>query len=509
MGHLQDMPSDILMMIISYIHKPKDITALSIQFRRVHALCDLPTRRKYSRIRIRKDQHLDNAFKILLSILRKPRLGLLVHRLEVDRQVRFQVPCAMRGWERSVPNDDLAKLKTAISAAFTGDERDYVLNLVMQNPPTECRVGVREGSDPTRHRHTLVGQALAALLITVCPHLEHLVIVPIRSRHIDRGLPRPPLDLLLERVKSSKGKSEYLQEVRAIEFLTPFSDIRERHAPCSLLRGMRLVRRLPNLSTVSIAGLVKLDGPVYEYRGVWSKVCCIQLHHCDLNTEHLTSLLCCVERLRKFTYTPGCVDIATGSVFSQTEPPQKFNPATLLRCLLRHKDSLESLDLDLAYQCIPFGDSLPISVDDRLMREKYLEHPETKSPPTPLEYMTGSLRDCSALTRLKIDVVTLFYFADGLGPVLPRNLDSIDLVSQLPPDLHSLRVRGYEPGKIHYYDRQLWTLLRQGKKERPFLQEVKGIKHPIKQHRPLGFDPGFFRHHVSAISPDDWTDYEY
>ncbi|KAL5342036.1 hypothetical protein BJX70DRAFT_395393 [Aspergillus crustosus] len=487
---LQGMPDDILLLIVSYVVNPKDITALSIQFRRVHPLCDLPIRRKYSRIRIRKDHHLDNAFKFLLSILRKPRLGLYVHRLEVDRQARNPWNYEMTNYERTISTDDLANLKTAIAAAFTKDEREPVLKLVMQKPCGNTKAGVQPWLHPDYNRTILIGQAIAALLITVCPHLEHLVMVPFQKSHMSCTGPKiPPLDMLIGRTGARKGSSQYLQDLRAIEFLTPLSDNVWRLGPSS--------------------SMVKLDGPMYEYHGAWSKICCIHLHNCDLSTRHLASILCCVERLRQFTYTTACVDIATGGVFSQTEPPQKFNPATLLRCILRHKSSLEYLDLDLAYRCVPFGDALPISVEDRMLRERYLEHPETHSPPEPLEFKPGSLRDCTALTRLRIDVVTLFYLAEGLGPVLPRNIESIDLVHQLPPDLHALRVRGYEAGKIHYYDRQLWALLRQGKKARPSLHEVKGIKRPIKQNNPLGFDPQFFRSHVTAIKPDDWTDYEY
>ncbi|KAL4884938.1 hypothetical protein BJY04DRAFT_181004 [Aspergillus karnatakaensis] len=512
MAFLHEMPEDILRIIISYIHNPKDITALSIQFRRVHPLCDLPLRRKYRRIRIRNDHQSDKAFHILLSILRKPRLGLFVHRLEVDRQARWNYSFQMEEWQRSLSDTELTSLKDAISSAFEPQETHYVLNLIMQDPRTRNKTTIRR-SGPEYNRPFMVGQALAAVLITVCPNLERLVLVASQSHPPTRHqLIQPPLDLLLRRVKSSKGQSNLLQSVRSIDFLSPNLNSRDRFpTSCSLVRSMRLVRRLPNLSSVSIAGMVKLDGPVYMYRGEWSRVRCIQLHDCDLNTQHLASLLCCVERLRKFTYTPARVNIETGSVFSPTEPPQMFNPATLLRCILRHKDFLEHLDLDLIYESTPFGFGLPVPVDDRVMREKYLEHPETRRPPAPLDIQSGSLLDCIALTRLKIDVVTLFYFADGLGSVSPRSMDDPpSLASQLPPGLCSLRVRGYEAGRISYYDRQLWSLPRQARMERPWLRDIKGIKTPIKHTQPLAIEPGFFRApKANEETSENWTDYEY
>ncbi|KAL4782589.1 hypothetical protein BJX76DRAFT_358746 [Aspergillus varians] len=126
MPHLERLPNELLLLIISEIQNYKNLACFSAQCHRLHALCDLPVRRKYRRIRIRRDGHLNPAFEVLLSILRKPRLATYVRHLEIDRE----------------PSE---------SAAYEGKPYRRVIG-------------------------TYVDQALAVLLITVCPHLESLVL---------------------------------------------------------------------------------------------------------------------------------------------------------------------------------------------------------------------------------------------------------------------------------------------------------------------------------------------
>lgn len=136
MAHLQRLPDELLALILDNLSNNNDIAAISVQFRRVHRICDLATRRRYRRIRIRKDEHLNPAFEILLSILRKPHLGTYVRHLEVDRQPVHSgeyrkvenADCL-----RSLSQGDLDLVKKAVRRMpCTGYDEDTFLNMLMQ-----------------------------------------------------------------------------------------------------------------------------------------------------------------------------------------------------------------------------------------------------------------------------------------------------------------------------------------------------------------------------------------
>lgn len=141
MGPLLDqLPSEIIVTIISYISSLRDVSALSRQCRLLHNLCEMGIRRRYRRIRIRRDEDLDHAFARLLEILRTPRLGQYVRHLDVYRSSHYDIRNHYQEnpFERVLAEDDLVRLRAAVErAGFEGRQGEQVLNILMQQDPEE------------------------------------------------------------------------------------------------------------------------------------------------------------------------------------------------------------------------------------------------------------------------------------------------------------------------------------------------------------------------------------
>jgi hypothetical protein len=136
---LQYLPDEILLHILSYITSHADAAALSLQCHRWHRLCDMATRRKYRRVKLRETSDLAVAFKILCSILKTPRYGQYVRYIELNRSqshygiiIRSYTPKAL---QRSLPLKDQERLTAAIRrAGFPPPKEEKMLNILLQDP---------------------------------------------------------------------------------------------------------------------------------------------------------------------------------------------------------------------------------------------------------------------------------------------------------------------------------------------------------------------------------------
>lgn len=118
MPSLQSLPNELLLQVIANLDSHRDVAVLSQQCRRFHHLCDMSSRRKYHRVRLRCHSDSDFALKFILSILREPRLGTYVRDLEITE-------AGGEPWlstEVSLPPEDWARLERAIRHA--GFDRD-------------------------------------------------------------------------------------------------------------------------------------------------------------------------------------------------------------------------------------------------------------------------------------------------------------------------------------------------------------------------------------------------
>lgn len=369
-----------------------------------------------------------------------------------------------------------------------------------------------------------IGQAIAVLLMSVCPKLESLVlgapfivddgIVDPSEHHLWYRTVAFPLDRFLNSVTSSDDESAeshwglepggpYLQEVRNIEFLPRPYLSSKWYSPCDIRSCLDITQDLPNLQAISVDGMKDFDESYFRYHLGRNNIQNIRLHRSLVGTGVLVRLICAPRKLREFTYTSGYVDYMplaelggryghVGRRAHESEDPYTFNTPWFIGGILNHKKTLETLELDCDYQFQKDGSSRPVS--------RWLQ-----SPPWSLGNH-GSLKDFTALTCLDVGVEMFFVLVKGAGP--DHKSETSDLIDQLPPKLHSLTIRGYEKGKDPERDRQLENLehgVNSGLY--PRLKEVRGIReripagtYALRETWLGGEDPDF--------TLDDWTDYD-
>ncbi|KAL4906991.1 hypothetical protein BDW74DRAFT_176587 [Aspergillus multicolor] len=303
MPHFQSLPNEILLMILSYLTSYKDIVALCIQDRRLLSLYDLTTLRKYQQVRIRQDEHLGPAFDVLISILRDPKLGKYVRHLEVDRQPLSLEPYVETNWRRSLSESDLGKLEDAVQAAGDlGYSQNTILNMLMQ---TQTNI---EPQEVKVVRGTFIGQAIAVLLISVCPELESLVLgaphsveetlnnysyyeFMERGRNIPLPPPKFPMSELLSKVTQQSSNSPYLQRVRTTEFLPRPYLGKKWYSPCDFYNCVAKVSGLPKLEKNSIDGMRLLEAQPYAMPPPRTHIKVLEFHRSLLSSLFFPSLL--------------------------------------------------------------------------------------------------------------------------------------------------------------------------------------------------------------------------
>lgn len=291
-------------------------------------------------------------------------------------------------------------------------------------------------------------QALAALLMSVSPNLESLKLRPI-GRYMRNGYGTLPLEQFLLHC-TSIFNSVFLQNLQRIDLL--HTDDTLENDPLyfnryDLLYHMSLFHQLPSVEHIRVGGMEIDENGREDFPPLTSNLHHIELVHSVLPTMFLCSVIASSKRLKHFTHSVG------GRAVLNTVHWNMGFPA-ILRALLVHRESLESLDLDtdsdysqeLDYE--EFEEYLsesPMGIDDDETEQDRVAFINQKSVVDLIFLQTGCLRNFTALRRLSIGVDCLFQMAQGIA--IDCNSPSI-LADTLPPNLEYLCIRGYRHG-IH------------------------------------------------------------
>ncbi|KAJ5808007.1 hypothetical protein N7474_009276 [Penicillium riverlandense] len=130
-------PPETSHQIISYLDSSRDVAALSLACRALHSMCNMPMRKKFHLIRVYPDDEgIEQAFGLLMSILKQPSLGQYV------REIRYYGrPTHSGDWEnvkkeqhpRDLSESEMDLLKSYVRrAGFTGSNENSVLNMLVQ-----------------------------------------------------------------------------------------------------------------------------------------------------------------------------------------------------------------------------------------------------------------------------------------------------------------------------------------------------------------------------------------
>ncbi|KAJ0426195.1 hypothetical protein BJY00DRAFT_273164 [Aspergillus carlsbadensis] len=463
MASLTSLPLDLQKHIISYLLSTRDVAALSTQCKSLHRLCDMEARHTYHRVKIEpKTGSIDIAFDLLMDIIRRPALGHYIRHIEVRTTPPRRVQYIESDPQRQLSEADMRILQNAARKAgfVEPDQERQLLNMLLQRMDYGTTYfGIHS---PRRMSDTVfIPQALGALLISVSPFLESMAMSPMREHpYLFRGSApsevRYPLDYLLRSVNSNPTKPfPYLQNLRDVYVINnPRLDWEDErfYISMDLFTPISTICTLPSIESVR-SDVVEEDEngrPGLEPRS--SDITNIALHHSSVSSSYLASLICSCKTLKSFSYSVGGRSTNDGGY-------PAFSPRTLIRALLYHKDTLETLDLDVDSYIYHFDPQIPIA-DARhaLEKEELYDDDPNRNLPADFRSHCGALTDFTKLKRLSIGVSLFFYLAWGVD--VPTGLehvrdDKMSLLSFLGGDLEYLCLRGYKKGESLDRDRVL------------------------------------------------------
>jgi hypothetical protein len=84
-------------------------------------------------IRLRSEQDCDEAFQLLMSILRQPELGLFIRHIDLLRDTQFHGHYKPTTYQRYLSEEDALLLRLAIrNAGWYGVEEEMIFNMLLQ-----------------------------------------------------------------------------------------------------------------------------------------------------------------------------------------------------------------------------------------------------------------------------------------------------------------------------------------------------------------------------------------
>ncbi|CAG8416638.1 unnamed protein product [Penicillium salamii] len=489
-------------MSIPRIPSPRNLAALSQSCRSIHRLCEMETRERCRQIRVDpNDSSINKAFDLLMEILKNPNLGNHVREIVQTRQPSMEHHYIQTAKLRELSADDKDLLRAAVlKAGFAGPQESAVLNMLMQNttePPGETldRFGFPESAygyngyctDGNIHG-TFIAQALAAILISVSPNLESLVITqPFDTfsgfykdgERAQEDAVHFPLDQLLRWANANPENTAYLQNLRNVYMIVDdrHSDYRF-YMPMDLLECATFFDHLPSIESISTDALI--DDENQEIRSALeprsSNISRIRIRHSALPSPYFVTLIESCKILREFQYTMGGRCVLGG----WSAP---FHARAFIRSICPHKDTLEVLNIDAErnmnyfhHSCFDEG-RVDEEIDKDESRSLDYEDDEVQMPPS-ISSINGSLKEFRALKRLSVGIGFLVYFAMGVRennePRQPFLLPEV-----LPESLEYLCIRGYEKGKCKQWDTHIDALLASFASGSLGIKEITGIEEMI------------------------------
>ncbi|OJK03926.1 hypothetical protein ASPACDRAFT_75446 [Aspergillus aculeatus ATCC 16872] len=481
MPSLLHLPNDVHLLILSYLHH--DCRALALTCRTFHRLCDLPSRRRFRRVRVQPGKALDRAFDLLLAILRRPGLGRYVRHLEYQGTVEAHVPYEEQPGDREAGLRDepgtMELLRAAVQRAIGVDENDadeqrtklaaQVMNMLMQSSEQRNKGG---WNYTCRGMHGIFAvQAVAALLVSVAPDLESMALVQpffnytgfyhTEGRFANQNRVAFPLDYILRRANGEEDAAPFLRQLRRVYFINVghgWMDDERFYTSMDFLGMFALVDRLPSIETVSTDVLSEDENGKPGLAVNSSNISRIRINHSAVDTMYLASV----------------IFFRGGRASSDGSSPMQ-NPKTFLQTLLLHRETLEVLDVDFEANISEFwnDDDEDTEPDfDTYGGRSDAHHSWTGAPPDELWEQKGSLQDFTSLTHVSLGLKTLLYMARGVDSARPSDFK---LVDQLPPNLEYLLIRGYERGLRKDHDEHIDGLLSLKESESSKLREIRGV----------------------------------
>ncbi|CAL5874608.1 uncharacterized protein PFLUO_LOCUS8905 [Penicillium psychrofluorescens] len=549
---LLDFSEDILRLVVSHVDSQRDFAALARSCKALHRLCDMNARRRYRRIRLCSSADLERALYILLSILRKPQLRDYVRHIELDSNTLWNDTLARDHQRHKKPltDEDKRLLQRATEAArfpkVMEEHVFYLLKVVAEGskasplPPSH-----KDRDDVDRN----IGDALCAVLITVCPRLQSmattcLMCTPsISDRKEDSGEDfmhsRMPTELILRRSGARPSEYPFARNLRDITIIPHGRGWASTHGypKVDIWSSLRPIMGLPAIDSVTMnAAKCPEWMTTIEPADQSSNIRRLRLPNANLDFRILNRAIKSCKVLTEFILTAG-----GGERWNRPS----FAPLPMTHALLKHVRTLEVLHLDIdAYvpsnwywqESDDYRLCDDVGWDDELEQEIWDNSHEAEESlaedgdhiagePWPLnlrdagvQSWSPGLADFTKLTHLRIGIDAFFFLARGVAwstkpkykqiydydgdfiqsKRLPIPADSWTLVGSIPQSLQSLQITGYQKGQRSEYDEHVRALLAERESQLPNLKEIEGLDQPMPAATKV----------VSNPAPEVWSEYE-
>ncbi|KAE8371009.1 hypothetical protein BDV26DRAFT_287110 [Aspergillus bertholletiae] len=363
MALLTDLPVEIHHQILSFLPSHRDVAALSIQCRSLHAQCDMIMRKKYRRVRIDSDdKSLNKAFATLMEVLKRPSLG----RETGSRGVY------------------IAQALTAL--------------LISVSPDLES-------------------------LATPPPFFNYTGFYSPGQTH-DFASVKFPLERMLRQVNSMPNDMPFLQNLRHVYVINGGDDDDGRfYVSTDFIGAMHLFHHLPSIEMMGTDILEEDENGSPKLEPGSSNISRVAIHHSSVDIFYLTNIICSCKTLSEFQYSiGGRTPLGGGTpIFN----PKTLLLAILLHRETLEVLDVDADDHVIEFGPDLTDAEWDESLDVRGGRPD-AEHVWTGAPPESLWEQRGSLQDFPALKRLSIGINSLIYFARGVGLARKENFSLAD-----------------------------------------------------------------------------------
>ncbi|KAJ5606199.1 hypothetical protein N7510_008980 [Penicillium lagena] len=474
---LLDFSEDILRLIVSHVDLQRDFAALARSCKVLHRLCDMNARRRYRRIRLCSSADLERGLYILLSMLRNPQLRDYVRHIELDSNTLWNDTLAKDRQQHKKPltNEDKQLLLQATEAArFPKPIEEHVFYLLKV---------IAEGSKasplPSSHKDRddvdrNIGDALCAVLITVCPRLQSMATTclmrtpSILDRKRDQGeefmLSRRPTELILRRSGAKPSKYPFSRNLRDITIIPHGRGWASSlgYHKIDIWSSLRPIMGLPAIESVTMHAVKCPEWmTAIEPAHRSSNIRRLRFPNANLDWRILKRSIESCKALTEFTLTAGVLHLDIDACVSSNWYWQ------------------ESDDYEL---CDDVG------WDDEIEREIWEDSHEAEESlaedgahiagkPWPLDLRDIGVQSCRRV---------------------PIPADSWTLVGSIPQSLQSLQITGYKKGRSPLYDDHITALLAERESQLPNLKTIEGLDQQVPVAKKVVANP----------APEVWSEYE-
>ncbi|CAI7625595.1 unnamed protein product [Penicillium pancosmium] len=368
---------------------------------------------------------------------------------------------------------------------FSSSWEDSILEMLIQKKTGDWEGEHRyvDGLDISRsnsQRGVFIAQALATILISVAPSLMSLAMMLPWATWSSRDGDYYPLEQFLLEANSSSVAKPYLQNLREVYIMTDESGYNEYqetiddryYVHTDFLDCFRMFDKLPSIETLSIDGITDDDEDEPNIEEAASKLTKLHINHSALDDIYLARAISACKSLKELQYSIGGRE-------TLSRDKGHLNNKTFSKAILKHKNSLEVLDIDSGkdfyYHNISDIDTgYDNEGGDQLRLYRLVGETEITDFLSSFWDNHGSLKDFSNLKSLSLGIGLLMYLV--YGEIGIRDGTESKLIDSIPKNLEYLCVRGYRRAEVPKHDAPIDLLMGAFNSGSLGLKEIRGIK---------------------------------